>query len=284
MQATVSGASATITTHAAGAAVPAVRGTARRLPRMHPLFAAASLAVAIAAAGVAGAALWRHKSDARQIEIAQWQRLAASTGDAPSLRQLAMAAAAGETAARAALGETLMSQSDAAARAQGERWLRMAAEAGHARAQFVLGKAAMLGGLASGQADFALAWQQLQPAAQAGDVGAAYYLGLLYRGGHGRDANPAEAARWLRAAAEGGVAQAMFLLANAYRAGDGVPRDDARALVWYQAAAEREHPAATQALAMAYRDGELGLAPDAENYRQHMAEAAHALKHPALNP
>lgn len=74
------------------------------------------------------------------------------------------------------------------------------------------------------------------------------------------------------------------MLANAYREGEGVARDDARAVAWYEAAAEREHPASIQALAMAYRDGELGLSPDERNYRQHMAEAAHALKHPAINP
>ncbi|HBD38903.1 MAG TPA: sel1 repeat family protein, partial [Cupriavidus sp.] len=50
------------------------------------------------------------------------------------------------------------------------------------------------------------------------------------------------------------------------------------------AAAEREHPASIQALAMAYRSGELGLSRDESNYRQHLAEAAHALKHPAINP
>lgn len=51
----------------------------------------------------------------------------------------------------------------------------------------------------------------------------------------------------------------------------------------YAGAAEREHPASIQALVMAYRDGELGLSPDERNYRQHMAEAAHVLKHPAIN-
>lgn len=85
-------------------------------------------------------------------------------------------------------------------------------------------------------------------------------------------------------AADGGVAHAMFMLANAYREGEGVARDDARAVAWYEAAAEREHPASIQALAMAYRDGGLGLPRDAAQYRQHMAETAHALKHPAINP
>ena len=142
----------------------------------------------------------------------------------------------------------------------------------------------MLGGLVSGQPDLALAWKQLDAAAQGGDVGAAYYLGLLYRGGHGRAPDPAQAARWFRVAADAGVAQAMFMLANAYREGEGVPKDNASAIAWYEAAAEREHPASIQTLAMAYHNGELGLSPDDANYRQHMAEAAHALKHPAINP
>lgn len=260
------------------------RAPSRRLPRIHPLFVAATLAVAVATAGVAGAAVWRHQSDTRQAEISQWQLLATSAGDAAALDHLQQAARGGEAAARAALGETLMTRADAATRAEGERWLRMAAESGNVRAQFLLGKAAMLGGLASGRADLPLAWLQLDAAARAGDIGAAYYLGLLYRGGHGGTPDPARAARWFKVAADGGVAQAMFMLANAYREGEGVAQDDARAVAWYEAAAEREHPASIQALAMAYRDGELGLAQDDRNYRQHMAEAAHALKHPAINP
>jgi len=261
-----------------------LRSVPRRLPRIHPLFVAAALAVAVATAGVAGAAVWRHQSDARQAEIAQWQLLATSASDAPALDHLQQAARAGETAARAALGETLMTRAEVSTRADGERWLRAAADSGHVRAQFLLGKAAMLGGLATGRADLPLAWKQLQAAARAGDAGAAYYLGLLYRGGYGREAQPAQAARWFEVAADGGVAQAMFMLANAYREGEGVARDNAQAVAWYEAAAEREHPAAIQALAMAYRNGELGLAPDERQTRQQMAEAAHALKHPALNP
>ncbi|RZT42961.1 tetratricopeptide repeat protein [Cupriavidus agavae] len=268
----------------ATSAVPPGLAGHRRGFRIHPLFAAATLAVVVAATGVAGAAAWRHQADARQSDIAQWQHLAATAADAGALQRLQQAATAGETAGQAALGETLLAHADAATRAEGERWLRAAAGKGHHRAQFVLGKAAMLGTLAAGRTDLPLAWQWLDAAAKSGDLGAAYYLGLLYRGGYGRQPDPARAARWFQAAAEGGVAQAMFLLANAYRDGDGVARDTARAVSWYEAAGEREHPAALQALAMAYRNGELDLPPDEDQYRQHMAEAAHALKHPALNP
>jgi len=255
-----------------------------RRGRAHPLFAAALLAVTVAAAGVAGAAAWRHHAEARQAELAHWQRLASTAADADALARLAHAAAAGETAARAALGETLLGRADGPSRADGERWLRLAADNGNVRAHFVLGKAALLGQLPTGKPDLPRAWTHLEAAARAGDAPAAYYLGLLCRGGYGRAADPAAAVRWLTVAADGGVAQAMFLLANAYREGEGVARDDARAVGWYEAAAEREHPASIQALAMAYRNGELGLTRDDGEYRQHMAEAAHALRHPALTP
>ncbi|MEK7318600.1 MAG: tetratricopeptide repeat protein [Pseudomonadota bacterium] len=265
-------------------AMPTTMAAPRRFPRIHPLFVAATLAVTVAAAGVAGAAMWRQQSDVRQSEIARWQLMATSANDAAALSRLQRAAAAGEVAACAALGETLLSRTDTESRAQAEHWLSLAAASGHTRAQFLLGKAAMLGELASGRTDLPVAWRELGAAARVGDVGAAYYLGLLYRGGYGHTADPAAAAHWFRVAADGGVAQAMFLLANAYREGDGVPRNDATAVSWYEAAAEREHPASIQALAMAYRSGELGLSRDESNYRQHLAEAAHALKHPAINP
>ncbi len=54
----------------------------RRRPRIHPLFVAATLAVTVATAGVAGAAVWRHQADVRQVEVSQGQRMAASAGDA----------------------------------------------------------------------------------------------------------------------------------------------------------------------------------------------------------
>ena len=92
----------------------------------------------------------------------------------------------------------MLARPDAEARAEGERWLRLAADSGHVRAQFLLGKAAMLGGLASGHSDLPLAWQHLDAAARAGDIGAALYLGLPLRGGYGRTADPAQAVRWLK--------------------------------------------------------------------------------------
>ena len=244
----------------------------------------------VAAAGVAGAAAWRENSEARRVQLVECRNLAAAAQDASALAALRAAALTGEVAAQAALGEALWSRPAADTHAQAEQWLRQAAASGDARAHFLLGKAALLRsptlttGSAAAGPDVAQAWHHLGMAAEAGNSGAAYYLGLLHRGGYGRTPDPAAAARWFTVAAEGGVPQAMFMLANAYRDGAGVARDDARAVAWYEAAAEREHPESIQAIAMAYRDGELGLDRDERNYRMHLAETAHALKHPALKP
>ncbi|WP_456281251.1 sel1 repeat family protein [Cupriavidus sp. JZ107] len=273
------------------------RGGGKRFAwrRLRPLPVIGTMAVLLAAACVAGAALWRHHAahhdDARRMQLAQWQTLATAAGDVDALAALRAAAERGETAAQTALGEALGSRPDAAEQEQARQWLQRAAATGDARANFVLGKAAFLGGAGrdggaaiNGKPDHPAAWRHLRAAAEAGHVGAAYYLGLLHRGGYGAEPNPGEAARWFTVAAEGGVAQAMFMLANAYREGSGVARDDAKAVAWYEAAAERDHPESIQALAIAYRHGELGLDPDERNFRFHLVETAHALKHPALEP
>ncbi|MFJ5381445.1 hypothetical protein ACIPID_07225, partial [Cupriavidus sp. CER94] len=66
---------------ATASATPAPAAS-RRLSRIHPLFVAAALAVTVAAAGVAGAAMWRHQADTRHAELSQWQWLATSADDA----------------------------------------------------------------------------------------------------------------------------------------------------------------------------------------------------------
>ncbi len=269
-----------------GTTAPACSAPARRhgrQRRLHPVIAAALVAVAVAAGCVGGASAWREHASARHAQLAQWQTRAGSAGDEEALAALRQAARAGEGAAQAALGEALWASGDAAAHAEGRDWLKQAAGAGDARAHFVLGKAAFLGD-AQRTPDAEAAWHHFELAAAAGNTGAAYYLGLLHRGGYGRAPDPAAAARWFELAANAGVPQAMFMLANAYREGAGVPRDEARAVAWYEAAAEREHPESIQALAMAYRYGELGLKRDEGSFRAHLAETAHALKHPALSP
>jgi TPR repeat protein len=52
------------------------------------------------------------------------------------------------------------------------------------------------------QEDYAVAFDQFEPLAVAGDAVAQLYLGELYRGGHGTEADPVRAQMWLSLAAE----------------------------------------------------------------------------------
>lgn len=143
------------------------------------------------------------------------------------------------------------------------------------------GSAAAPSGLNSGwkaylAADYAVAWRELKPLADAGDPQAQYYLGTMYNHGQGvaRDlrlaadwyekaaraghpdasftlgfllyygadkleANPVVSVQWLRIAAEAGNGVAQCLLARLYQGGMGLPRDQELALQWALSAADK---------------------------------------------
>jgi TPR repeat protein len=69
-------------------------------------------------------------------------------------------------------------------------------------------------------------------AAEQGDVGARYNLGVMYDNGRGVPKNEAEAARWYRKAAEQGLAPAQYNLGVMYDNSQGVPKDDVEAYFW----------------------------------------------------
>ena len=110
-------------------------------------------------------------------------------------------------------------------------------------------------------------------AAAATDPVAALRLGLAWRNGIGRAADPVAARRCLREAAYGGEPAAMFVLAHMLAVGEGGPPDVAAARAWLQAAAEREYPEALQELAL--------TEPDPQRADALMRAAAHALAHRA---
>jgi len=110
-------------------------------------------------------------------------------------------------------------------------------------------------------------------AAAATDPVAALRLGLAWRNGIGRAADPVAARRCLREAADGGEPAAMFVLAHMLAVGEGGPPDAAAARAWLQAAAEREYPEALQELAL--------TEPDPQRADALMRAAAHALAHRA---
>lgn len=217
------------------------------------------------------------------VEVEQLQMQAGSGQDADAVRRLQVAARAGQAPALRALGELALRQPGLADQSAGVAQLRQAALQGDPRARLSLGKL-YLNGSSQVAKDYAQSRHWLSLAAAQGDGGAAYYLGLHFASGYGAPPDAAAAAQAFKVAAEQGIPAGMFMLANAYRRGEGLAQDDRAALHWYEAAAERDHPPAAQTLAMAYAAGEMGLVPDAARSQHFLAEALHALKHPALLP
>lgn len=91
-------------------------------------------------------------------------------------------------------------------------------------------------------------------AASAGDVSAAYRLGLAYRDGNGVPADPVASVRWLLAAAKGGHAQAEIAVAEMYESGTGVARDLAAAYMWFDRVASGSAAAFARDYALKQRD------------------------------
>ena len=78
-------------------------------------------------------------------------------------------------------------------------------------------------------------WYRL--AAEQGDAGGQYTLGLVYGTGRGVPQDDAEAVRWYRLAAEQGGANVQYNLGSMYADGRGVPQDYVSAHRWLNLAA-----------------------------------------------
>lgn len=79
----------------------------------------------------------------------------------------------------------------------------------------------------------------LMDAANQGDVGAQYNLGVCYENGQGVAQSYSEAASWYRKAAEQGHANAQNSLGVCYENGQGVAQCCSEAIKWYRKAAEQ---------------------------------------------
>lgn len=101
------------------------------------------------------------------------------------------------------------------------------------------------------QGDFATAFKEFLPLAEAGQAAAQAAIGQMYLNGEGVVADPAQAASWLERAAEGGNARARYQIGNMYAAGYGVAQDDMKASYYLIKAANQNM--ATAQLAMAQR-------------------------------
>jgi hypothetical protein len=101
--------------------------------------------------------------------------------------------------------------------------------------------------------DYAKALQWYRKAAEQGDAGAQYILGL-YEIGEGVPLDYAEVVKWSRKAAEQGVAEAQYNLGVDYKFGQGVPQDYAQAHMWFNLAASRFPPGEDRVKAVKKRD------------------------------
>ncbi len=103
--------------------------------------------------------------------------------------------------------------------------------------------------------DFATAFSEWKPLADAGDDVAQYSIGGLYEAGLGVKKNEAEAAAWYRKAADQGNADAQNDLGMLYAKGAGVPKDYEEAVVLYRKAVDLGSAAAMTNLGWCYAKG-----------------------------
>ena len=74
-------------------------------------------------------------------------------------------------------------------------------------------------------------------AADAGNAGAQFNLGLMYANGLGVAKDPVEAAKWWRLAADQNYTKAQLNIGTLYATGQGVPENKVHAYLWFSLAA-----------------------------------------------
>ncbi len=117
--------------------------------------------------------------------------------------------------------------------------------------------------LATGET--ALARNDLEILADAGDLEAQFLLSRLLLTLQADASAKGEALLWLKRAASGGFAEAQYALAEAYRRGADLPRDEAEAVTWYRAAARQGHSGAQQQLNAIYQAAGIPLPSPSAN-------------------
>ncbi|MSP52479.1 MAG: sel1 repeat family protein [Alphaproteobacteria bacterium] len=123
-----------------------------------------------------------------------------------------------------------------------------------------LGAPPVLAGFDEGRAaldrgDFAAAFQELLPAADAGEARAQLLIGFLIRAGAGVPADDIAAVRWFEKAAAQGWPEGQGALGVAYFLGRGVTQDYALAVQWLTRAADAGNADAQSNLGLMYLEG-----------------------------
>jgi TPR repeat protein len=89
--------------------------------------------------------------------------------------------------------------------------------------------------------DIKSAFTLCRQAAEQGDAGAQFYLGVMFNIGKGKLKDDKQAVYWFTKAAEQGNAVAQFNLGFMFSGGLGTPKDNVMAYVWWTIAAAQGH-------------------------------------------
>ncbi len=87
--------------------------------------------------------------------------------------------------------------------------------------------------------DYAAAFREWLPLAEAGSAEAQFNIAVMFQKGRGVPADSAEALRWYRLAAWRGHADAQNNLGGMLSRGEGIPEDYVQAHMWFSLAAVR---------------------------------------------
>ncbi len=159
-----------------------------------------------------------------------------------------------------------------------KKWLNKAVLNGYGKARLVLRELVVLEEkhlnykTESGQYNFSADAAYIA-AAQKGDVGAQFKLGLMYIEGDEIARNPSKGLEWLRRAAEQEHLDSQLKLGDLLYKGVLLDKDYAESAKWYQKAAKQGHPGAQYILANMYKKG-LGLDKDKRKAEKWYREAA----------
>lgn len=142
-----------------------------------------------------------------------------------------------------------------------------AVKADYAAAKVNLGM--LLGRIGDSEAEF----RMYKEAAEAGNMLAAYNLGVSYRDGIGTTADANKAIRWFEEAAAHGDMTAAFNIGVIYDEGNQVTEDNQMAIAWYDVAAKGGNKDAMINLGLMYEAGE-GIRPNKQTAAALYAQAA----------
>ncbi len=181
----------------------------------------------------AGPAFGDWRRSLDRVQFAARQRAAAPFEQAYAA--LRARAQAGDAQAQHGYAEALLGgDAPASDRDEGLAWLRRAAEQGDAGAQYDLGVMLMASAPEAGEG---LQWYAR--AAQQGHAHAQYNLGEAYAHGRGVARDAKTACAWWEKAAEQGLAEAQYNLGMHRWTGEGCAADPNAALAWLTRAAEQ---------------------------------------------